>query len=84
VGLVDFARFHTISLTLAVGDRIVLLSDGITEAEDVHGNQFGPTQMESHLNQAEPVTALFSALDRFCEGTRAQDDQTVLAIQRTA
>jgi sigma-B regulation protein RsbU (phosphoserine phosphatase) len=84
VGLVDFARFHTISLTLAIGDRIVLLSDGITEAEDIHGNQFGPTQMESHLNQGEPVAGLFSALDRFCEGTRAQDDQTILAIQRIA
>jgi serine phosphatase RsbU (regulator of sigma subunit) len=84
VGLMDFARFHASSLTLAVGDRIVLLSDGITEAEDVDGTQFGAARLEHHLVQSDSVAGLFSALDEFCQGTRMQDDQTVLAIRRTA
>src|SRR5438045_4281673 len=65
VGLLDLARFHSISITLAVGDRIILLSDGITEAENVDGIQFGLPQVEHHLTQSDPVGALFSALDRF-------------------
>ena len=84
VGLLDFARFHAISITLAVGDRIVLLSDGISEAENVDGVQFGLSQVECHVMQSEPVVALFLALDKFCQGARPQDDQTVLSIDRTA
>jgi serine phosphatase RsbU (regulator of sigma subunit) len=84
VGLFDFARFHVIPLTLAVGDRIVLLSDGISEAENIDGVQFGLPQVECHLMQSDPVAALFLALDQFCEGTGPQDDQTVLSIHRTA
>jgi phosphoserine phosphatase RsbU/P len=84
VGLFAFARFHALSITLAVGDRIILLSDGISEAESVDGIQFGLPRVESHVMQSDPVTALFDALDQFCHGTRPQDDQTVLSIDRTA
>jgi len=84
VGLLDLARFHTVSITLAVGDRIILLSDGISEAENADGIQFGLPQVESHVMQPDPVTALFAALDQFCKGGRPQDDQTVLSIDRIA
>jgi sigma-B regulation protein RsbU (phosphoserine phosphatase) len=84
VGLLDFACFHAIPITLAVGDRVLLLSDGISEAENVDGIQFGLPRVEDHVMQSDPVAALFSALDQFCQGTRPQDDQTVLAIHRTA
>jgi serine phosphatase RsbU (regulator of sigma subunit) len=84
VGLLDFARFHALSITLAVGDRIILLSDGISEAESVDGIEFGLARVESHVMQPDPVAALFAALDQFCQGTRPQDDQTVLSIARTA
>ena len=84
VGLLDFARFHSMSITLAVGDGIILLSDGISEAENVAGIQFGFPRIECHLMRSDPVTALFSALDEFCHGARPQDDQTVLSIARTA
>jgi serine phosphatase RsbU (regulator of sigma subunit) len=84
VGLVDFASFHAISIALAVGDRIILLSDGISEAENVDGIQFGLARVGRHATQADPVTSLFSALDQFCQGSRPQDDQTVLSIDRLA
>jgi len=84
VGLFDFASFHAIPIALAVGDRILLLSDGISEAENVDGIQFGLPRVEDHVMQSDPVTALFSALDQFCQGTRPQDDQTILSIHRTA
>ncbi len=84
VGLLDFARFHSISIRLAIGDRIILLSDGINEAENVDGIQFGLPQVERHVMQSDPVAALFSALDQFCQGAHPLDDQTVLSIDRTA
>ncbi len=84
VGLLGFATYHTISLNLERGDRLVLLSDGISEAEDMDGVQFGASAMEGYLTQADPVAALFGALERYCHGVRPQDDQTVMTIDRTA
>jgi serine phosphatase RsbU (regulator of sigma subunit) len=82
VGLVDFARFHAIPVTLSPGDRLILLSDGISEAEDPAGTQFGHGEMDQYLKQPEPVAALFQALFQFCQGAHALDDQTVLTIDR--
>ena len=83
VGLFEDVRFHSIHLTLALGDRIVLLSDGITEAEDKKGVQFGLAQHENHFAGVDPVSAIFSAVEKFCMGACPQDDRTVLAIDRT-
>src|SRR6266567_2167539 len=82
VGLFDFARFHAISIKLGIGDRILLLTDGITEAEDTDGTPFGTAELEQYIGEPKAVEVLFSALDRFCVGTRPQDDQTVLTIDR--
>jgi sigma-B regulation protein RsbU (phosphoserine phosphatase) len=82
VGVFDFAKFHAIRIELGTGDRIVLLSDGITEAENADGAQFGTTQLECYLTRPNAVDALFLTLEQFCMGTRPQDDQTVLTIDR--
>jgi serine phosphatase RsbU (regulator of sigma subunit) len=82
VGVFDFATFHSIPIRLETGDRIVLLTDGITEAENVEGIQFGTSQLERYLAEPNPVETLFRALEQFCMGTRPQDDQTILTIDR--
>ncbi len=84
VGLFGFAQYHLVHATLSVGDRIVLLTDGITEAEAADGEQFGMERLETPLRAADPVAALLSAVDAFCNGSPAQDDRTILAIERTA
>jgi phosphoserine phosphatase RsbU/P len=81
VGMFGFVRFHGIPLRLEPGDRILLLTDGITEAEDVKGTQFGGN-IEPYLRALNPVEELFLALEQFCTGTRPQDDQTVLTVDR--
>jgi serine phosphatase RsbU (regulator of sigma subunit) len=81
VGMFGFVRFHGIPLRLESGDRILLLTDGITEAEDVQGTQFG-ANLEPYLRALNPVEELFLALEQFCTGTRPQDDQTVLTVDR--
>jgi len=84
VGLIEEATFHAQYATLAQGDRIVLLSDGISEAENPEGTQFAQAEMARHLSQGETVAELFETLDRFVEGADATDDQTVMTVQRTA
>ena len=82
VGLFGFVRFHGIPLKLEPGDRILLLTDGITEAEDRNGAQFGAEGVAPHLRDPNAVEALFLALEQFCVGTRPQDDQTALTVDR--
>jgi serine phosphatase RsbU (regulator of sigma subunit) len=81
VGMFGFVRFHGIPLRIEPGDRILLLTDGITEAEDVQGVQFGGN-IETYLRAPNLVEELFLALEQFCTGTRPQDDQTVLTVDR--
>jgi serine phosphatase RsbU (regulator of sigma subunit) len=82
VGLFGSVDFHSIPLKLDPGDRILLLTDGITEAEDVNGAQFGLDNLAVYLREPNAVDALFLALEQFCVGTRPQDDQTVLTVDR--
>lgn len=82
VGLMESARFHSIPLTLDIGERLILLSDGISEAEDATGAQFGMERVERLLRKKDVVNALFTELETFGGGVHAQDDQTVLAIER--
>jgi serine phosphatase RsbU (regulator of sigma subunit) len=82
VGLFGFVKFHGIPLKLEAGDRIVLLTDGITEAEDADGAQFETAGLENYLRVPNAVEALFLGLEQFCMGTRPQDDQTALTVDR--
>jgi sigma-B regulation protein RsbU (phosphoserine phosphatase) len=84
VGLLEAATFHTQHMGLAAGDRIVLLSDGISEAEDPNGIQFGQSELARHLSGPGTVAELFSALEDFVDGAAATDDQTVMTVERTA
>lgn len=80
VGMFGFSRFHGIPIQLGAGDRVVLLTDGITEAEDATGGQFGTDNLTCHLRTANVVDALFQAIEEFSVGMKPQDDLTVLTI----
>jgi len=84
VGLFDFAEYHVVRLTLSVGDRVVLLTDGITEAEAGDGDQFGLERLQGPMFMPDPLASLLGAVEEFCKGTPPQDDRTILAIERIA
>ena len=83
VGLLPNATFHHISANMPTGSRLVLLSDGITESENCDGTEFGAAELQRDLSAADPIQAIFTSLHRFCEGTPALDDRTMLVIDRT-
>jgi serine phosphatase RsbU (regulator of sigma subunit) len=84
VGLLSDATFHAIPLTLPPGARLVLMSDGVTEAEDPGGNQFVTTDMAPDLASPDPINAVFDAMRRFAQGVPPADDCTMLVIDTTA
>ncbi len=83
VGLIESAAFNSQSLTLSPGDRLVLMSDGISEGENIQGVQFQQAELARSLTPESTLAGLFAALDRFCAGTPQMDDQTVLTITQT-
>ena len=57
VGLVAAAQYTSGACELLPGDRLLIFTDGITEAENSKGEQFGDLALESrsHLHSLESV-----------------------------
>jgi sigma-B regulation protein RsbU (phosphoserine phosphatase) len=72
------------------GDALVLYSDGVTDARDADGEEFGEERVLQILREATALPAegiidrLFAAIDDFVGGTPQFDDITVLVASRTA
>lgn len=84
VGLFETASFHSVALTMPVGARLVLVSDGVTEAENPSGVQFGSRKLETELTAPNPIESVFASMHCFCEGVPPFDDRTLLVMERTA
>ena len=82
VGLLSMASYASARCRLEPGDRFVLVTDGVTEAENAAGDMFGNERLE----QAASTTGgscfdqLFDAVRNFCGPTPLNDDCTVLEV----
>jgi sigma-B regulation protein RsbU (phosphoserine phosphatase) len=84
LGLIADANFHLIEQQLAPGSRVCMITDGITESEDAEGLEFGMIKVEQHVGGPDPVGEILAAVQTFCGNHEAQDDQTVLILERTS
>jgi phosphoserine phosphatase RsbU/P len=71
-------------VTLAPGEVVALYSDGISEASDPDGAEFGAGGVARTVGRhaSDPssaiVAALYAEVQRFTGGAPASDDRTVL------
>jgi sigma-B regulation protein RsbU (phosphoserine phosphatase) len=94
IGLLSSARYQPAQTTLPPGSLLFAFTDGIVEARDPFGEQFGNgrllTLLEYHnANGAEASAAALlqlveTAVVRHMAGTEAFDDLTMLALRRQA
>jgi sigma-B regulation protein RsbU (phosphoserine phosphatase) len=89
LGVFPESAFEQIELTLtAPGDTIVLLTDGIVEAQSEDGQRPGITAVLPLFDRGRARTAQ-SLADRLTEdvleraGSRLQDDMTVFVLKRS-
>jgi sigma-B regulation protein RsbU (phosphoserine phosphatase) len=87
LGMFDFATYEQETLTLAPGDTLVVFSDGISEAQNPEGEEFGDDRLIACLEanrQASTAAmreALIAATRAFARGTNQGDDMTVLILR---
>jgi serine phosphatase RsbU (regulator of sigma subunit) len=72
---------------LAAGDILVLYTDGITEAENSQGEEFGVERLsavirrDSSLSAEELMGNIFQSAEDFCQGVGFKDDATALVVK---
>jgi serine phosphatase RsbU (regulator of sigma subunit) len=89
VGTMPDAPFRSDSVTIEADDRLVLYTDGITDATDGPGNAFSKEQLmrlssESRQDTQALVDSIVSALNQHVGTAAPADDITLLAIRRRA
>jgi sigma-B regulation protein RsbU (phosphoserine phosphatase) len=89
VGLFEMAPYSADSVELKPGDTMALYSDGVTEAHNVAGEEFGEERMVEVLERyhKEPATVvlekLIDAVKAFAHGAEQYDDVTALIVKYT-
>jgi phosphoserine phosphatase RsbU/P len=84
VGLIPEANFHAIERHFPAGSRLCMLTDGISESDNPEGEEFGMQPVEQHLTEVNPLEAILAANQAFCRDREAQDDRTLVVLERTA
>ena len=75
-------------LTLAPADLLLLYTDGVTEANDPEGNEFGMPRLKEFLgvqlgkSAADVEKALGESLEEHAKGEPYADDRTLVMVRR--
>ena len=87
VGLVETAEFVVVEQRLAPGDKIVIYSDGVTEAQNLEKGFFGKRRLravvEAHASCSCGAIhdAIQDAVAAFTEGASQSDDITLVVLE---
>ena len=87
LGMMANVDYETASIDLYPGDRIVMYTDGITEAMNGQGEEFGEERLKRILIDGPSLTSqeildhIVSEVNRFTEGMPQADDITMVVFQ---
>jgi phosphoserine phosphatase RsbU/P len=90
LGLFPQATYEQELVQLAPGDTVVVFSDGVSEALDAAGAEFGDERILAALQAARSerpqamLTALLDSVQQFSKGVPQNDDVTALVVRFTA
>ena len=82
VGLLPIAEYESHKVELNPGDRIILVTDGVTEAEDVNGEMFGEDRLQDAaiVSDGPCFDHIFASIRQFCGDVPLNDDCTLLEL----
>src|SRR6266566_454578 len=70
VGLLADATYESDRYNMHPGDRLVLVTDGVTEAENARGDFFEDSRLEAVAAKSSTLEDIFSAVANFCGCTQ--------------
>lgn len=88
IGLFNFGQYGLTRVQLAPGEMLFLYTDGLTEAQNRSGEQYGVERLEKlvgSLDVRSPQAAVRACLEdweAFRAGTPQQDDLTLMVVRR--
>jgi len=88
LGVLEDARFEQEQVGLQSGDFLLLYTDGVTDATDAQGQEFGKQRLQRVVRDSrrasvtDVVAALEQALEEFVGTSLAFDDITVVGLKR--
>jgi sigma-B regulation protein RsbU (phosphoserine phosphatase) len=89
LGALGGTTYDEIAFPLHAGDLIVFCSDGVFEAEDPSGQEFGAERLIDVVSRARGghaksvVDAIFAAMEEFRRDAVQNDDMTAVAVRMT-
>jgi len=87
LGSFGSSAYDDVQVPLAPGDVFVFCSDGISEAFDEAGQEFGSPRLievieRTHTRPAkEIVSEIFGAVQQFCGDAEQSDDRTIVVVK---
>ena len=84
VGLLSDATYESATCQMKSGDRFILVTDGVTEAENLQGEFFEDSRLEQAALNCSNLEGIFLAVSEFCAGNPLSDDCTVVELCYTS
>lgn len=91
IGMTDLDEasnwLEELEVSLQPGDRLFLFTDGLTEARDRHGVEYGEVRLKRMIEQyaevetKEVVARLFEAIEELDRHSKPLDDMTLLVVE---
>ena len=88
LGIQAEAPYTAMETPVAPGDRLLLYTDGITEANDVSDVEYGDERVAAFLSRSrtasdqELIDGLVADVLRYCGPVRPHDDMTLMVVRR--
>jgi serine phosphatase RsbU (regulator of sigma subunit) len=80
VGLMRNAEYRRSGFRLNCGDRLILVTDGVTEAESPEGDFFGEERLEAFVSLGMSLDQIFTSVCLFQNGRPLSDDCTLVGL----
>ena len=84
----DGGPYEEAKVSLAPGDRIILYTDGLSEAMDARQEMYGDDRiadfaatLPKDLGARESIDAIMAGISTFLDGEEPQDDMTLMVLR---
>ncbi len=83
VGMIENTQFRAEETRISPGSRVLIVTDGVTEAHPGDGDFFGEDRVERAALGCAELDEIFVEVERHCRSNENDDDCTILEMRYT-